>query len=187
MEKVQRAEKLVLGLDPGSRNFGISLVGLVKGRPRVFANSVMMRPVYDLTAFAKTRRNFLTEITSWMKCSPGGVVAERFQTRGHGGPLIEQVSTMLGLIGGHWYETPIKLVIASSWKQSMQRRFDIDLKAVYPQLGVQPHQLDASLIGVYGLEQGLNTIIDFDFDSFCKQVESTSLIGLRRRRPTPGA
>lgn len=184
-----RPDKLILAMDPGSRNFGIALVGLENGKPRVYMNSVMMRPLNDLVAFARTRKNFLIEIAGWMRFSPNGVVAERFQTRGNGGPLIEQVSAMLGLIGGRYPDLPIKLIIASSWKQSMQRRFGIDLKEVYPNMEVQPHQLDASLIGIYGLEQGMNITIDFDFDVFCRQVEATSLIGLRRRRPghIPGA
>lgn len=182
-----RASKLILAMDPGSRNFGIALVGLEKGKPKVYANSVMMRPVNDLVAFSLTRRNFLIEIAGWMKSAPHGIVAERFQTRGNGGPLIEQVSAMLGLLGGAYPELPIKLIIASSWKMSMQRRFDIDLKEVYPEIGVQPHQLDASLIGVYGLEQGTGISISFDFEAFVRQVESTSLIGLRKRRPAPGA
>ena len=181
-ERAARADKLILGMDPGSRNFGIALVGLEGKKVKVYANSVLMKPVNDLVSFAKAKKNFMIEIEAWMKYCPSGVVAERFQTRGNGGPLIEQVSAMLGLVGGQWAHVPMKLIIASSWKMSMQRRFDLDLKEVYPWVGVQPHQLDASLIGVYGLEKGLGIDINFDFDAFCSQVESTSLIGLRRRR-----
>lgn len=191
-------EKLVLALDPGSRNFGISLVGLEKGEPRCYMNSVMMRPIDDLVAFEIKKRNFLIEIAGWMKYGPGGVVAERFQTRGSAsmGPLIEQVSLMLGLISGTYPSTPIKLTIASVWKNSMQRRFaaeylddpemaneegKFDLRAVYKQIAVEPHQLDASLIGIYGLEQGLGLTLDFDFADWISQVEATSRIALKKR------
>jgi len=194
-------EKLVLAMDPGSRNFGIALVGLENGQPRCYLNSVMMRPVNDLVAFARTRKNFLIEVAAWMKYQPGGVVAERFQTRGGSsmGPLIEQVSAMLGLIAGQYPNVPIKLTIASVWKNSMQRRFadeyrghvdyandegEFDLRAVYKRIKVEPHQLDASLIGIYGLEQGLNIVIDFDFEDWVSQVEASSRIPLRKRRGT---
>lgn len=175
-----RPDKLILSMDPGSRNFGIALVGLRKGKPRVYANTVLTNPVNDLVAFSRTRQAFLQEIERWVSFEPNGVVAERFQTRGIGGPLIEQVSAMLGLIGGAYPDLPIKLTIASVWKNSMQRRFNVDLRELYKEIGVQPHQLDAALIGVYGLEQGLGLTLDFDLDDFIGQVERTSLIGLRR-------
>jgi hypothetical protein len=192
-------EKLVLAMDPGSRNFGIALVGLEHGKPRCYLNSVMMRPINNLVAFSTMRKNFLIEIAGWMKYKPGGIVAERFQTRGGSsmGPLIEQVSAMLGLIGGTYQDIPIKLTIASVWKNSMQRRFadeyryqmpwnneegEFDLRAVYKTIDVEPHQLDASLIGIFGLEQGLGITIDFDFEDWVSQVEASSRIPLRRRR-----
>jgi hypothetical protein len=195
-----KPEKLVLAMDPGSRNFGIALVGLENGEPRCYLNSVMMRPVNDLVAFARTKKNFLIEVAGWMKYGPSGVVAERFQTRGGGasmGPLIEQVSAMLGLIAGSYPELPIKLTIASVWKNSMHRRFadeyrddpeltnekgEFDLRAAYKQISVEPHQLDASLIGIYGLEQGLDLKLDFDFADWVSQVEASSRIPLRQRR-----
>lgn len=125
-----KAEKLVLAADPGSRNFGIALVGLERDKVKVYANSVLMRPVDNLVAFTDTSTLFLKEIQQWMAFGPDGVVAERFQTRGNGGPLIEMVSSMLGLIRGRYPKTPIKLTIASAWKNRVQRRFGVDLREV---------------------------------------------------------
>ena len=113
---------------------------------------------------------------------PDGIIAERFQTRGNGGPLIEQVSSMLGLIRGRYPKIPIKLTVASAWKNKLNRRFECDLKEIYPTVAVQPHQLDATLIGVYGLESGLDTNIDYDLEDIISQVENTSLIGLRKMK-----
>lgn len=174
--------KLILGADPGSKNFGIALVGLVKGRVKIYANSVLMYPIDDLKIFNQKSSEFLDEIDMWLKFNPDGIVAERFQTRGNGGPLIEQVSSMLGLLKGAYFDTPIKLTIASAWKNRVQRRFGIDLKELYPEIGVQPHQLDAALIGVFGLEEGTGTTIDYTIENIVSQVEATSLIGLRNRR-----
>jgi len=184
-------------MDPGSRNFGIALVGLEGGKPRCYMNSVMMRPVNTLVNFERASRNFAIEIAGWMQHKPNGMIAERFQTRGNGGPLIEQVSCMLGILRGTYPDTSIKLTIASAWKNSMNRRFadefrghalyanekgEFDLRQVYDHIDVQPHQLDASLIGIYGLEQGLGLDIDFDLHEWIMQVEASSLIGLRKRR-----
>jgi hypothetical protein len=179
-----KADKLILGADPGSKNFGIALVGLVRGKVKIYANSVMMRPVDDLKIFNRTSDDFISEFDTWMKYKPNGIVAERFQTRGNGGPLIEQVSSMLGLIKGVYRSTPLKLTIASAWKNRVQRRFGIDLKEVYPEIGIQPHQLDASLIAVFGLEEGIGTELDYTIEDVIKQAEATSLIGLRTRRTT---
>lgn len=174
------AEKLILGLDPGSRNFGISLVGIKNKRIIVYANSVMMNPVNNLINFIDSSDLFLSELSNWLEFQPDGIIAERFQTRGNGGPLIEMVSSMLGLIRGSYPETPIKLTVASAWKNRFNRRFETDLKLIYPDIEVQPHQLDATLIGIYGLECGLETILDYEPDDIIHQVEKTSLIGLRR-------
>ena len=178
---VIKADKLVLSADPGSRNFGIALVGLENNQVKVYANSVMMQPVDDLVAFTDTSTKFMAEIRQWMAFSPDGVVAERFQTRGGAsmGPLIEMVSAMLGLIRGRYPKIPIKLTIASAWKNRVQRRFGVDLREVYTEIAVQPHQLDAALIGVFGLEEGLGVTLDYDLADFIEQVEATSLIGTK--------
>jgi hypothetical protein len=168
-------EKLILGLDPGSRNHGIALVGLVKGKPVVYANSVMNHPVSTLIEFNSASKAYLEELDEWMAYSPDGVVAERFQTRGNGGPLIEMVSVMLGLV--HQYGAPVKLTIASAWKNAIRRKFGLDLREdVYPYSTVEPHQIDAALIGIYGIEQGTGVDLDYDFDTILKQIEKTSLI-----------
>ncbi len=178
-----KSTKYVLGLDPGSRNFGIALVGLRDGKPKVYANSVLVHPVNDLINFPRASDEFMAEIARWMAIVPiSGIVGERFQTRGNGGPLIEQVSAMLGLIRGRYPNIPIKLTVASAWKNKIRRRFDTDLRDIYPDVDVQPHQLDASLIGVFGLEAGLGQDLDYTLDDIIKQCEQTSRIDLKKRR-----
>lgn len=177
------ADKFILGHDPGSRNYGLALVGLQGDSVKVFANTVLMTPVDNLVNFNAARENYLSEIASWVKLQkPNGMIAERFQTRGNGGPLIEMVSCMLGLLGGTYPKMPLKLTIASAWKNKVQKRFDVDLKEIYPTTGVQPHQLDAALIGIYGLEQGLGRDLDYDLRDMIAQVEATSLLPLKKKK-----
>jgi hypothetical protein len=77
---------------------------------------------------------------------------------------------------------PLKLTIASAWKNKVQKRFEVDLKEIYPTTGVQPHQLDAALIGIYGLEQGLGRDLDYDLRDVIAQVEATSLLLLKKKK-----
>lgn len=171
------ADRVVLSADPGSRNFGIGLVGIKNERIKVYANAVMMYPLNDLVSFNQAAGPFSKELKEWMSFKPNGMIAERFQTRGNSGPLIEQVGAMIGIMKGQYPKVPFKLTIASTWKNRLQKRFGVDLKDIYPRVSVQPHQLDAVLIGVYGLEQGLSKEIDYDLDNIIQQVEDTSLIG----------
>jgi len=177
---VVRDQVVILGMDPGSRNFGIALVGTSNGKIKVYANAVLMRPVNDLVSFGMSSDAFMKEIKAWIDLgNPKGVVAERFQTRGNGGPLIEQVSAMLGLIRGRYPKLPMKLTIASAWKNKFNRRFNMDLKEIYPTTRVQPHQLDATLIGIFGLEAGLGKELSFTIEDVIKQCEATSLVKLK--------
>ena len=175
-----KPEKLIFGADPGSRNFGASLVGVVRGAPVVYANSVLNFPVNDLISFNGTAAKFLEELDQWMAHKPNGIIAERFQTRGNGGPLIEMVGSMLGLM--HQYKVPMKLTVASAWKNAFNRRFDVDLKEIYPTTSVEPHQLDACLLAIYGLEKGLGITLNYTPESIIAQAEKKSLIALRRMR-----
>lgn len=171
-----KATKLVLACDPGSVNFGIALVGLRKDRPKIYANAVLMAPVNDLVHFNRSSAEFLAEFDQWVAFKPDGIVAERFQSRGLMGSTIEAVGSMVGLVKGR-YQLPVKLTVASTWKNKVQRRFGIDLKDVYSAADVQPHQIDACLIGIFGLEEGLGRTLDWDFQTMIDQVSRTSLIG----------
>lgn len=177
-----KCSKYVLGLDPGSRNFGIAAVGLRGDTPVVAASAVLTNPVNDLVSFNGCRTLFLAEIDRWVSTfEPVAIVAERFQMRGvSGGPLIEQVSAMLGLVAGRYPDIPVKLTIASAWKNKVQRRFEIDLREdVYPSSRAPAHQIDASLIGVFGLEAGIGTDLSYTPDNIVEQVESTSLTKIK--------
>ncbi len=70
------ADKFILGHDPGSRNYGLALVGLQGESVKVFANTVLMTPVDNLVNFNAARENYLNEIASWVKLQkPNGMIA----------------------------------------------------------------------------------------------------------------
>lgn len=175
----------ILACDPGTKNFGISCVGVKDGKVDVIANAVLTNPMYELTANVMRQRDlFSAEVRQWFKLySPNLVIAERFQTRGNGGPTIETVSLMLGLLGA-FRKVPYKYVVASQWKNAFNKRWAEGnkefLKGLYADCLTTPHQLDASLIGVYGLEYALQKELDYNPSRMIEMVESTSCLDLRK-------
>lgn len=175
-----KSSSICLGLDPGSKNHGISIVGLVRGKIKIYANSVLMTPLNDLVDYDTISESYLSELDTWVGYGAKSICAERFQVRSFGGPLVEYVGVMLGLLKS--YGLPVKLTIASTWKNKVNKRFGIDLKEIYPTTRAQPHQLDAALIGIYGLEVSLGKDLKYTIEDVINQVERTSLIPLKKER-----
>jgi hypothetical protein len=141
-------------------------------------------PVNDLVNFPERRELFLKELKPWFDTfKPQAMIAERFQTRGNGGPLIEYVAVMLGLLAGTYPRIKTKFITASTWKNAFKRRF-FDLKLLYPNLLIQPHPFDAAMIGIYGLEFGLKRQLKYDPFKIVKSVENSSLVPLKVPRGT---
>lgn len=173
----------ILALDPGSRNMGISVVGIKDGKPVILANSVMTNPVNTLVDFAEARVKFMEEIARWVeKFEPKAIIAERFQTRGNGGPLIEMVSVMLGLLAGKYETLPVKLITASTWKNAFNRRHQCDLREMYPDVLTPPHAFDSCLIGIYGLEYGTQQQLEYSPSQLMRMAERTSCLPLRKKK-----
>lgn len=177
--------KRLLCLDPGSRNMGISCVGIdSKGRIKVIANSILTLPITSLVEnINRSIRKFLREIDRWVRLyKPDGFIMERFQSRGLQGPLIELVTFMIAAICTRYADKPCKLLTAATWKNKFHRRFDEKLDAIYKVCATTPHQLDSVLIGCYGLEFGTKADIDYDYTDIVAQTEKTSLLPLRKIR-----
>lgn len=182
--KLKSTTKRVLAIDPGSANMAISVVAANDEKQvKIVANSLLKCPIYDLTHFNAQRSAFLSEIGQWVDLfQPNAVVIERFVSRGLHGSLGEYVSSMIGLIGGRYTNLPLLPLMAASWKNAFNRRHPIELDELYPQCRTTPHQLDSCLIGIYGLEKGLRTQLDYDPVDVMMEVENTSLIKLINRK-----
>lgn len=176
----------VLSLDPGSRNMGIAAtqIDLRSGKAAVLANAVMTNPIHGLTreVLEPQRDAFVEELGQWVSLfEPNAIVAERFQSRGLKGSLVESVNLMLGIILGHYSDRSIRLITAATWKNRFQKAHAVDLKELYKTCGAQPHQLDATLIGLWALEQGLRPF-PHSPKSVIESVERTSLVKLSNRK-----
>jgi hypothetical protein len=175
----------ILACDPGTRNFGIACVGVKDGKVDVIANALFTNPITQFTnGFLAQRRAFQHELRRWFRTyCPDLVIAERFQTRGNGGPTIELVSAMNALLGVIDPDIPVKYIPASQWKVAFNRRWgDDELKSMYDDCLTTPHQLDASLIGVYGLEYAMQQELKYKPETVIEMVEATSRMELRRPR-----
>ena len=174
----------ILASDPGTRNYGIACVGVINDKIDVVANSLLTNPITSLTAEVMGQRDlYSAEIRQWFEMyDPNLTIAERFQTRGNGGPTIELVSTMNALLCAV-RRIPYKYIPASQWKVAFNRRWGDDyLKGMYNDCLTTPHQLDSVLIGIYGLEYALRRELKYKPEKIIEMVETTSRLELRKPR-----
>lgn len=117
--------------------------------------------------FAQSFPSFYNAIDGIFKEYPlNSVIAERFQTRGHGGPLIEMVGIQLGTLKtiSHQRNVTARLVIASQWKNRINKLSNLeDIYDYAKQFGLTPHECDsmgmtlfhAEVLGILPLETSL--------------------------------
>src|ERR1700743_2898050 len=130
----QKYDVCILAFDPGTANMGVGAVATRGTSIHVLANSVMTNPINDLIDIGAAREAFQHEVARWhRRFNVRGMMAERFQTRGGSsmGKTIECVSAMLGILSATYQDIPFRPVIASQWKNAVQKRFEFDLKEFY--------------------------------------------------------
>lgn len=157
-------------------------------KARILVNGLCPCPLHNLKDHAIRQRQ-RTKYLEWVgklirKYKIDGIYAERYMSRGMGGPTIESVNMMLGLLQS--FQLPDRYIPAAVWKNAVRRQ-GVDLKLEYKICRSAPHQLDASLIGLYGLHQAF-CIKDFGsmgrraFVAYTNQVEKTSKAKLYNRK-----
>ncbi len=174
----------ILSLDPGSSNFGISCSALIDGQPVLKANGLLQNPIKQLKSdLAGQRKRFLQEIDYWITsfgCK--AIVAERYQARGIRGNSGELISLMMGIILQRYRKLDVQLITAAQWKNDWHRQYDFNLKDVYKACRTTPHQLDATLIGLYGLQQLEGRKFDYNVQGLLDGVAAVSLGKLFNRK-----
>jgi len=188
---------LLFANDPGTTNYGYAIVvGKKRGAnsvvPTVLENGLVPCTIKNLKDH-KERRKQRDEYKEWAarkieQYDVRAIIGERYMTRGINGPTVECVNMMLGVLQS--FGLPDVYIPAATWKNGLTRA-GIDLKQEYKFCRTTPHQLDASLIGYYGLCRGFG-IKDFgdltqkQFDKFMQQVEDTSTEDLFNRKLKKG-
>lgn len=146
----------ILCLDPGTTNFGLSIITVSAGKIHIEGTKRVAERVKDMKQPEPKYRAFKKELKALGEFDL--VVAERFQARGNKGPTIEAISFMLAALV-ELYPGKTVFLTASTWKNRANRAFD--LKAYYEDLkeeqrAVRPvsarktvHELDSVLLGLY--------------------------------------
>jgi hypothetical protein len=167
----------ILGCDPGVRNFGIAVIeyDMEPFKAKILMNRMVLHTVDDLKgsnaklqilAYEKELKKVIKEFKIESIC------AERFQTRGNGGPTIEYVSVMIGRMAT-MVKQEVLYITAAQWKNRINAQVSLD--EMYS-LSPSNHQLDASLIGLYGAQQinGIQPYQKINPKQWVDQVKKTN-------------
>lgn len=164
---------------------GIAAIELARNKPKCLANSLVAAPLSNLNiGFRGHLSTFMTEIDNWVQeFQPSAMIIERYQARGLRGNTGELISVMIGALAWN-YRMPMRLITAAIWKNEFHRTNGKGhLDELYKTCKTTPHQLDAVLIGCYGLAHGLGVQLKYSVPTLIKQVEKTSRTRLINRKP----
>ena len=190
MQNVNKSMKsiTVFANDPGSRNSGFAIVkGTLDKRRRlqikVVKNGMLFKLVTQLKDNAtlnKEAEEFKQTIVKIVnKFGIDQIIIERFMTRGLGGPLIEIVSVMIGLVLGI---VPVQAIPAVTWKVWAKKQ-SLDLDAMYKAARVPPHQVDSVCMAIFKLAKELDAkIVKFNNKKLLAIIEATSTTKLKNKR-----
>lgn len=154
----------ILCLDPGTTNYGLSILNVDGKKLHLEGSKTVKNMVKDMKDPLPKYLAYKKELKDLGAFDL--VVAERFQARGNKGPTVESISVMLAALL-ELYPKRTMFLTASTWKNRVNRVFD--LKAFYEdlkqaQVSVRPiserktiHELDSSLMGLYGWARATNS------------------------------
>lgn len=135
----------ILGLDPGTKNYGYALVNH-KNNICIDAGmiSTSLKEIKSLAP--EEVKTYVNTMTPLIK-KADSVVMERFQGRGLRGSLGETVSIMIGInvLICLIEKKPIHLTTAASWKNKVKRESATSLENLYKDCPTH-HMLDAALM-----------------------------------------
>jgi Holliday junction resolvasome RuvABC endonuclease subunit len=184
---------IIFAHDPGTRNYGYSIVegeavDKTRIRFRVLENGLCPHTIITLKDH-KQRRREKNDYMEWVaekieEYQPYAMIAERYMTRGISGPTIESVNMMLGILQS--FNKRDKYIPAATWKNAVTRS-GIELREWYKFCRVAPHPLDATLIGIYDLNQragikDFGALTEKTFERLVYMVEDTTTSKLFNRK-----
>lgn len=153
---------IVLGCDPGSKNFGL-FVGKVN---KDISKIKVLRSGMITTCLTEMKGNIIPDVEGFaedyesllIEYKPDIITLERFQTRGFKGKTIELIGTMLGIMMmknaelARTKDVDVRLLTAATWKNRVNKISK--LKAIYKVMKkrkVVDHRVDAALMSIYNL------------------------------------
>lgn len=185
-----------IGHDPGRSNYAYSILDfkLVNDRPaaKLLRCGLLQSPIVGFKNLPKQVGDFTAEFLEIERsCSEQATVysVERFQGRGIKSSLLETVNVAVGcgvlLFNNRNYQVNIYTPTAGTWKGAVNRV--CDLKDWYKRIRCTPHELDATLIAMYGVYRyyevtPFSTFTEGDMANLVAAVERTTTIPLVNRR-----
>lgn len=179
------AKIVVFSCDPGTKNFACSLTEYTYNKNKItkvkiLGTCMLEETLQDLTNnVSGTLSLFRKRIRKMVKGkNVGAVCFERFQSRGLKGKTIEAIGFMLGQLAYVFKKKDPVFILASTWKNRINRFEGIKLNDVYKSYMLtrvaspkKDHELDAVLIGMYRIHKMLgfadfSYFDDNDFDDF---------------------
>lgn len=156
---------VVLGMDPGMRNFGI-FIGKLYGTDQlekieIYRSDLLNTPVSSLkeSDIGQHIEGFNIEITAlFAKYKPDAIFMERFMGRGFSGngAISEITNIMVGMLLCHsttYYDNVIlpiiRCITPASWKAQVNAIYKLDyLYKDAKVVGIEPHRIDAFLMAI---------------------------------------
>ena len=147
-----------MGIDPGTKNFALTITYFENKRYRVKKAVMFKRPIIlmDTTVEAETKI-FVKEFKRlFLKYKPKNVGIELFMARNFRSNLGVPVNYMIGVLAATCIELGITInpIMPSSWKRDL-KKYVIDVKLLYDRsypvkARFPDHIIDAILLGIFG-------------------------------------
>ena len=181
---------LVLAHDLGVKNYGFAVVKVSLGQGKRLHLSILKNGMLKHTVSQLKRgklhheqmHEYLKENKeTFQEYKPEFYVAERFQSRGHGGTTIETINQMIGSLISR-IGIPYAQITAAVWKNEI-KRWGMDLEKMYAMARVVPHQIDAVMMAAFIGYQKLGAKrTKLNLKELIKQIEETSTEELKEKR-----
>ena len=159
----------LLGADPGVKNHGLAVTRVEVSEDGVLQMDVLGHtklqyrlealdnPYKDITKYLQGVEKFFRSCVPKTIKHPDAIVIERFQTRGFRGGQIELISMMIAAqVLQYGAKSEAFVLTAATWKNQINKQspgkakiLDTLYKGIKTEHGIEPHNLDATLMTLY--------------------------------------
>lgn len=172
----------VLAVDPGSTNFGFSLIEVNGKTPRIVACGMLDKQmlVHSLNeqTLSEAVSRFSNVFDKLLKATRASCIsAERYliQRRGTTG---ESVNMMLGLMADRGL--PMQIFMAATWKARLKKHLQHELVDLYKitydgKRRLPDHAIDATMQGLFFCERELGVPLKWNMETLARKIEQCYL------------
>ena len=170
----------VLALDPGSTNFGFSLLEVNNGKLRLVAcglldKTMLVHSLNEQTLSAATA-TFKAAFEKLVRSTRADCIsAERYliQRRGTTGESVNMMLALMSVCG-----KPMQIFMAATWKAKLKKHLGCKLEEVYKITHsggklVPDHAIDATMQGMFFCERELGVPLKWDKNVISAKVTQT--------------